>query len=328
MKQNNRALEISGFLEQSGWGDGDIMPFMADFSPRRYARLEKADGKTAILMDADPDQKTPSFVEMAELLRPLRLSSPQIYAAWPERGLVLMEDFGRNNFGRMLDKGVEAKPLYRRAIDVLVELHKNFVAVDYRQLDLPAFGGALFASQVELFLDAYFPYLHGREADKDEAESFRSAWKEALHGIEALPQSLLLRDYMPDNLMDMPDRADAQSVGILDFQDAGLGPIAYDIASLCEVVRRDGGDQLLDEMIGYYHEKAKPALPLEDLRRTCRVLAAQRHMRILGIIVRNVARTGQNEKLQYLPRIKDYLNFLMQNEALMPLKKWCGICGF
>lgn len=321
---NDRALEISAFLEQSGWNDAELMPFMADFSPRRYARLQIFDGKTAILMDADRDQKTPEFLEIAELLRSLNLSSPQIYAAWPEQGLVIMEDFGRDNIGRMLDKGAEAQPLYRRAVDVLVDLHKNFAQMDRTQLDLPAYGGALFASQVELFLDDYFPYIQGREANRDEAESFRAAWKDVLTGIEALPQSLLLRDYMPDNLMDLKDRKGVQSTGLLDFQDAGFGPITYDIASLCEVVRRDTDYRLLGEMVEYYHQQAKPPVPLADLKRACHVLAAQRHMRILGIIVRNVARTGQNEKLQFLPRIREYLNYLMQEEALKAVRKWLG----
>lgn len=318
----NRALEIAAFLEQSGWADAEAAPFLADFSPRRYARLKKPDGQVAILMDADLDQKTVSFIEIDELLRSLSLSAPEIYAALPEQGLVLMEDFGRQNFGRMLDTGADPEPLYKRAVDVLVQLHKNFAAIDKANLDLTAFGGALFASQVELFLDVYIPYAKERDATKDEAEAFRAAWKQALRGVEALPQSLLLRDYMPDNLMDLPDRTGAQSVGLLDFQDAGFGPIAYDLASLCETVRRDGGDVLFDAMIDYYHKQAQPNIELQDLKRACVILAVQRHMRILGVLVRIVARTGQNEKLQYMPRIWDYLRQLLQEEALKPIHDW------
>lgn len=323
----DRALEIAAFLEQNGWGDAEAAPFNADFSPRRYARLTQSDGTTAILMDADTNQKTPSFVEIDELLRSLSLSAPEIYAAYPDEGLVLLEDFGRRNFGRLIDSGEDSKPLYRRAVDLLVELHKKFSAVDKSKLDLPAYGGALFASQVEMFLDDYIPYAKNREASVSEGEGFRAAWKQALRGIEALPQSLLLRDYMPDNLMDLPGREGVQSVGLLDFQDAGLGPAAYDIASLCEMVRRDGGDVVQQDMIVYYHAQMKPALSLQELTTACHILAAQRHMRILGIIVRVVNATGQKDKLQYMPRIWEYLHQLLQDEALRPVREWCEATG-
>ena len=313
----NRALEITEFLSQHGWDTADQMPLEADFSPRRFARLRQEDGRRAILMDADPDQKTPEFTDIAKLLRGVDVSAPNILAFDLEHDLVLMEDFGSRNIGRSLDGGAEALPLYRRATDVLVRIHQRFEPGMAKGLDLPTFGGALFASQVEMFLDEYIPHATGREATREAGESFRAAWKNALKGIEALPQTLMLRDYMPDNLMDLTDGR----VGVLDFQDGGFGPSAYDLASLCEVVRRDGGDALLSEMIAYYHEQAKPALSLTDLTRACHVLAAQRHMRILGIIARR-ARKGQPDKLGYVPRIWAYLRQLLRDEALSPVHDW------
>jgi N-acetylmuramate 1-kinase len=313
----NRALEITTFLTQHGWDTADQMPLEADFSPRRFARLRHDDGRRAILMDADPDQKTPEFVDIAKLLRGVDVCAPEIFAADLEHDLVLMEDFGSRNVGRSLDGGTEAMPLYRRATDVLVRIHQRFEPGMAKGLDLPTFGGALFASQVELFLDAYIPHAVGREATREESEGFRAAWKTALKGIETLPQTLMLRDYMPDNLMELPNG----KIGVLDFQDGGFGPIAYDLASLCEVVRRDGGDKILSDLITYYHEHAKPALSLTELTRACHVLAAQRHMRILGIVARRATK-GQPDKLDYLPRIWRYLRQLLQDEALEPVRDW------
>lgn len=318
----NRPVEIAGFLAQHGWGDALQSDVPADFSPRRYARLKRADGKRAILMDADPDQKTEYFIDIAKFLRSMDISAPEIYAADPAAGLVIMEYLGNQNMGTMLDTGADAKPLYRRAVDVLIHLHATCDTAAVKALDLPVFGGALFASQVELFLDYYFPYAKEREATGEEGAAFRAAWKDVLKGIDALPQSLLLRDFMPDNLMDLPERKDWRSVGVLDFQDAGLGPTAYDLASLCEVVRRDGGDVLLDEMIVYYHQKTAPKISLPDLKNACQILAAQRHMRILGIIARLVQKTGQREKLEFVPRVSGYLSELLKNEKLLPIKKW------
>jgi hypothetical protein len=272
-------------------------------------------------MDADPDQNTSQFVSIAKLLRGLKISAPEIFAANPLRGLVLMEDFGTQNFGRLIDESGEAQPLYRLAIDLLVQLHKTFDKESAKNIDLPIFGGAVFATQAELFLDAYFPLVKKRDATRDECESFRAAWKETLKGIDTLPQTLMLRDFMPDNLMELPNRENFQSVGVLDFQDAGLGPLAYDIASLCEVVRRDGGNQRLDYMVTYYYQQAKPTLSIEELMRTCQILSAQRHVRILGIVAR-LAQKGRKEKLEYIPRILGFLDQLLQNESLISVKIW------
>jgi aminoglycoside/choline kinase family phosphotransferase len=318
----NRALDITTFLAQQGWDAADQWPLDADFSPRRYARLDHPDGKRAWLMDADPDQKTPEFVEIAKLLRELGVYTPEIFAADPENGLVLMEYLGNQNIGRLLDSGAAAKPLYRRATDILIHLHQKFDPATARDLDLPLFGGALFGTQVELFLDYYIPYIKGREAAFEESESFRAAWKTTLKGIEALPQTLMLRDFMPDNLMSMPDN----KIGVLDFQDAGLGPFIYDIASLCEMVRRDGGDAMLTEIIAYYHERVKPALSIAELTRACHILSAQRHMRILGIVARMAAK-GRTDKLAFLPRIQGYLSRLLEDEALKPVREWVRMAG-
>jgi aminoglycoside/choline kinase family phosphotransferase len=314
-------LEITAFLDANGWAGAEVFPFAADFSSRRYARLVNGENKRAVLMDADPNQHTPEFIVIDEALRAIGLSAPEIFAVDPDNNLVLMEDFGGRNFGNLLDSGQDAKLFYKRAVDVLVHLHKNFDVSSARELDISIFGNALFAAQAELFIDYYIPHLKNREATRDEGEAFRAAWKTTLKGIEGLPQSLLLRDFMPDNLMDLPNKNGVASVGLLDFQDAGLGPIAYDIASLCEVVRRDGGEVLLDEMISYFHAEAKPKLPLNDLRTACRILSAQRHMRILGIIAK-LARGGRKEKLVYIPRIRAWLSMLLQDEALKPVRLW------
>jgi aminoglycoside/choline kinase family phosphotransferase len=317
----NRELGIIEFLTRAGWDQVQQTPICADFSSRRFARLERG-GECAVLMDADPDQNTAMFVSIAKVLRDLDLSAPQIYAANADGGLVLMEDFGDRNFGRLMDEGDSAEPLYRRAADVLIRLHKSFDVSRVRGLDMPVFGAALFAAQAELFLDAWFVFAKQREATFEEAESFRAAWKQVLKGIDVLPQTLILRDFMPDNLMDLPGRTEWRSVGLLDFQDGGIGPIAYDLASLCEVVRRDARAGILDELIDYYHERAAPKIAKTDLRRACRILSAQRHMRILGILANRALKTGQRDKLAWAPRTWEYVGELIQDDSLKPVREW------
>jgi hypothetical protein len=313
--------KVSAFLKTAGWNAARITPVHADFSSRRFSRLEKPDGTRAILMQADADQKTAQFVNIAGVLRELDISAPAIYAAAADSSLVLMEDLGTVTFGALLDTGRDGLPLYRRAVDVLVHLHKQFYARLTKKLSLPVFTSALFAEQATLFLDSYFPFAKKRKASPEERESFRAAWLQVLAPLDSLPQTLMLRDYMPDNLMDIPGRADWRSTGLLDFQDGGLGPVAYDLASLCESVRRNASASLLDDMTAYYHQQ-NPVMSVNDLRRVCRVLSAQRHTRVLGIIAKLAENPARRDKLAYVPRIWNYLHGLMQDDALRLVKTW------
>ncbi|MFA4994272.1 MAG: phosphotransferase [Bdellovibrionales bacterium] len=315
---SSRPLEIAAFLEQHQWNRAQTQALCSDFSTRRYARLTNDSGKTAFLMDAEEDQKTPQFVELAKVLRQMGINAPEIYAADGAQGLVLMQDFGSRNIGALLDAGEKPLPYFLRATDVLAKLHREFDPKLTENLGLPLFDTALFTSQSELFLDAYFPVVIGREASDEERKDFCAAWKAVLRPLETMPKSLMLRDVMPDNLMDLPDG----ELGVLDFQDAGIGPIAYDLASLCEEVRRDGGFALLPDVIAHYREGAQNPVSESDLLRACTILSAQRHMRILGIIARLSFKTGQCEKFAFFPRIRHHLQRVLKEPALLPVREW------
>ncbi|MFA5040995.1 MAG: phosphotransferase [Bdellovibrionales bacterium] len=315
---SSRPLDIAAFLDHHGWGNARAQALDGDFSTRRYARLTKDSGESAFLMDADEDQKTPQFLTTAKILRSLGVKAPEIYAADGERGLVLMQDFGTRNVGALLDAGEPPLPYFLRAAEVLAQIHRGFDSAAHKVSDLPIFDAELFTTQVELFLDAYFLISLGREASDEERQDFRAAWQSVLKPLEGLPKSLLMRDYMPDNLMDLPD----SELGVLDFQDAGIGPIAYDLASLCEEVRRDGGFALLPDVVAHYLGIARCSLMESALLRACTILSAQRHMRILGIIARLSFKTGRCDKFAFLPRIRHHIEHVLKEPYLLPVKEW------
>ena len=317
----NRGVEIAGFLAQHKWDDAQQVAFEADFSPRRYARLIKPDGRHALLMDADPDQKTPHFVRIDKVLRQLDISAPEILAADPRAGLVLLEDFGDRNIGKMLDEGQDPVTFFHRAVNVLAHIHRNFKTDMIQDMDLPSFDASRFSDQASLYLEAYFPLQAERPATADERQTFLEAWNKALSILADLPMSLLLRDYMPDNLMDLPEREGIKNLGVLDFQDAGVGTIAYDLASLTEVVRREGREEMLEDVIDFYCQQMNPACGRDMLLTAATALSAQRHTRILGIVVR-LAQKGRSDKLAYLPRIRHHLISRLHHPVLQPVSDW------
>lgn len=317
----HRGLAIAGFLAQQGWDHAVPTPLAADFSSRRYARLVKEDQQSAILMDADEDQKTVSFVHIAKVLEALDISAPRIFAADPIQGLVLMEDFGNHNMGQFIDAGADATGLLKRAVDVLVHLHRTFTPDLLQDVDVPLFNQELFLLQVSLFLDSYVPFYQLHDVTAEVRQAFLAAWQQALVAVEPMPKSLLLRDYMADNLMDLAERPAWRSVGVLDFQDAGIGPVAYDLASLAEKVRRDDTDGRLDELVSYYYAHMNPSYALDDLRAACYVLSALRHTRILGLLM-HMTHRGRPEKQAFIPRVRGALAAQLRHDVLKPVAAW------
>jgi hypothetical protein len=127
--------------------------------------------------------------------------------------------------------------------------------------------------------------------------------------------------------MNMPERKGWRALGLLDFQDAGIGPIVYDLASFCEVVRRDGGDIYLRRVLATYFERMRPSCTWEELLKAATILAAQRHTRILGILGNIAKKQPSSAKLAYLPRVQAYVKHLLQDEALAPFNAWMTVTG-
>jgi aminoglycoside/choline kinase family phosphotransferase len=138
----------------------------------------------------------------------------------------------------------------------------------------------------------------------------------------ALPFStLVLRDYHVDNLMRLPDRPGVRGCGLLDFQDAVLGPPSYDLVSLLEDARRDVPAGLRRDMTERYLA-AFPALDRALFARSAAILAAQRNCKILGIFTRLARRDGKPHYLGHIPRVWRLLSEDLGHPALAPVARW------
>lgn len=290
-----------------------------DASARRYQRLNPIGRAPLILMQApDPARDLVPFVTVAELLRPLGLSVPAILAVNAEAGLMLLEDFGDAAFTRCLDLGAPPEPLYRLAVDVLIRLHQGFVAGPAAAA-LPVFDLGRFLDQAMLFADLIPPAITGRPLPPAARLEFETAWREILPGALTRP-TLLLRDYHAGNLMHLPDRPGVRACGLLDIQDAGIGPAAYDLVSLIEDARRDLVPALAGSLVGHYRA-AFPDLDAVAFRRSWSVLAAVRHTRVIAVFQR-LAGQGKPGYLGHTPRVWRYLAAALARPELEPLTRW------
>ena len=136
----------------------------------------------------------------------------------------------------------------------------------------------------------------------------------------ALP-ILVLRDYHVDNLMLLPGRAGVKACGLLDFQDAVIGPATYDLVSLLEDARRDVPPRLQSAMIERYLA-AFPALDRQNFAASYAVMGAQRNAKIVGIFTRLCRRDGKPHYLRHIPRVWRLLEQDLQHPALTPIRVW------
>jgi N-acetylmuramate 1-kinase len=346
-----RLEAIAAFLDQSGVKPGVRVSYLqGDASARAYARTELK-GRSVILMDSprQPDgppvrdglpysrvahlaEDVRPFVAIAGVLKAAQLSVPDIYHSNLERGLLLLEDFGDGVFGQELSRGAPQADLWRQGVDTLLALRNVPVPASLPLPDgssycLPRQDRASLQIEAELLIDWYWPAVKGTAIMDAARQDFLQIWNALFDTLLALPTGWTLRDYHSPNLISLPERSGARRAGIIDFQDALVGPAAYDLVSLLQDARVDVAAALEHELLHYYCEKAAASQSTFDraaFEFSYAAFGAQRNTKILGIFARLAKRDGKPGYLRHVPRLWDYLDRDLAHPDLTALKAWYG----
>ena len=178
--------------------------------------------------------------------------------------------------------------------------------------------------EIELLLDWYFPKFNV-DVSSDMRETYARLWRESLAPAIEAASTWVLRDYHSPNLLWLPEREGVQRIGLLDFQDAVMGPAAYDVASLLQDARVDVPEKLEMALLAHYlraRHVADPAFDATNFAMLYATLAAQRASKILGIFARLEKRDHKPQYLRHLPRVWGYLQRSLAHPALASLKAW------
>lgn len=337
---------VHRFLDRSGFGVATRQRIQGDASTRSYERLVR-DGASYILMNAPkrPDgpavrdgkpysviahlaESVTPFIALARGLHERGFSAPKIFAADGGDGLVVLEDLGNE----LVVDGEPPAPIearYAVAADVLAALHQLTLpdtlpvspGVTYK---VPRYDIDSMLIEVELLLDWYLPKLEAKVLPFQRA-AYGTLWREALKpALDAKP-TWVLRDYHSPNLLWLPEREGTARIGLLDFQDAVLGPGAYDVASLLQDARVDVPEKLEITLLSRYMRTRHAADANFDAGQFARLyatMATQRASKILGIFARLEQRDGKPQYLRHLPRVWGYLQRSLAHPALAPLRAW------
>ena len=343
-----RIAMVRSFLEESGFAEARRQRMQGDASTRIFERLT-LNNQTTILMNAPPQPDGPAvrdgkpysaiahlaedtvpYVAIAAALRERNLSAPEVLHADPTRGLIIMEDLGEH---RIVD-GDPPQPIevrYETAIDLLVSLHRrklpNLLQVSPQvQYQVPRYDMAAFLIEAELLLDWYLVRTNRPVADTVR-HAFLTRWREALMPAIQGPATWVLRDFHSPNLLWLPERADIARIGLVDFQDALIGPPAYDVASLLQDARVDVPEEMEVALLSRY-ARARAGdwrFDTTTFTRLYAALAAQRATKILGIFARLDQRDGKPQYLRHMPRIWTYLQRALAHPGLANLRAWYSV---
>jgi len=310
---DSRARARAAFLRIVGMEDSRLDPLPVDASNRRYFRLAGPRPST-LLMDAPPPHEDiRPFIRVARHLAKLGLSPPAIYETDEAQGFALIEDFGEATYTRLLDAGADAAPLFTAACDALIVLHRDPRGAE---IAAPAYDDAKMLEEVTELPDWYGLAITGRKLPADATETFVGLWRTLLGRLPRPEIGLVLLDYHVDNLMALPGRKGGAACGLLDFQDARIGPMPYDLMTLLRNERRGIDADLSQALYSRYMSLARPADP--DLFGVWyRVLAAQRYSKVLGRFARLTLRDGRDGYLRYLPRVAALLAAALDDEPLL-----------
>ena len=289
------------------WLENDLLMLVdscelasSDASFRRYFRIKTPEG-SFVVMDAPPDKEnTETFIRVAELLAQIKVNVPIIFQQNTVEGFLLLEDFGSQCFLDQLSLE-NATALYSSAFDALL-LMQSQTAIE--RFGLPAYNEALLQRELVIFEEWF---LHESLDTPIPAETWTHFSEVLINSALEQPLVCVHRDYHSRNLMFLTD----DSPGIIDFQDAVIGPITYDLVSLLRDCYISWSPELIEQWRNDYYQRLI-ALDLitvspEQFKRWFDLMGLQRHLKAIGIFSRLHLRDGKSTYLNDIPRTLTYV---------------------
>ena len=293
-------LRLQWTRQALGDGSASLRRASNDASFRSYWRTTSA-GREWIVMDAPPDREDiRPWLDVAQRLGRAGLHVPEIQAADPQRGFVLMEDLGDRILLPELNR-TNADRLYGQAMDALLAMQQHADTTG-----LPDYDEARLVAEMELMPEWFLKRHLGFTPGCEQWDVVESAFRVLVTSAQAQPQVFVHRDYHSRNLL----VTERDSPGVIDFQDAVRGPVTYDLVSLLRDCYIEWPDAQVRAWAGEYREKLAAAgfkVPDEEtFLRAFDLMGLQRHIKVLGIFCRLWYRDGKAGYLQDLPLVWKY----------------------
>ncbi|MEJ2685668.1 MAG: phosphotransferase [Gammaproteobacteria bacterium] len=297
----------SWLQDELGLGDVALVPASGDASFRRYFRVQTGE-RSYIAVDAPPEREdSRPFVDIAHRFANLGLNVPEILEADLQRGLLLVTDLGTRDYLSALD-GNTADRLYGDALGALLVIQACGPCAD----ELPPYDRELLLREMRLFPDWFLSRHLSLALSSAETQLLADAFQRLADAALSQPQVCVHRDFHSRNLL----VTERRNPGILDFQDAVIGPVTYDLVSLLRDAYIAWPREQVESWALGYHDLALQSGVLrdtdspEDQARFLRWfdwMGVQRQLKVAGIFARLYHRDAKAGYLADIPRTVGYL---------------------
>ena len=290
----------------------ESLTFLAgDASPRKYYSILQGHMNNVLMLDNDL-KNMDNFIYLTKKLKN-HVSVPKIIYNLRDSGILILENFNSNKYGELLSSS-NRNYLYKNAIDALIYMHKKKLQIKLCSYDL-----VTFFKESNLFFDWYIDKYRKKYAEEKKS-FFNNIFKNFLEKTNRIPNVFVHRDYHIDNLFLLENKKKHFKCGWIDYQDALYGPCVYDLVSIIQDARINVEKELEDYLINYYLDEFK-FINRYDFFFSYRVIAIQRHLKVLGIFSRLSKRDKKSNYKKHIPRVLRLLKNNLEYSEFDSLKK-------
>jgi len=293
----NLNSDIHKFIEMNVDSEFSITKASEDASFRKYYRVQDKD-KTSILMVAPPDKEPlDQFLFLAKSLKDRSAKAPKVYAFDHQLGVILQEDFGTCSLMQYYQEhdNENNQLIFNKLNETIIHLQKRC-----SDIDLPIYSSKILIDELSLFHEWYLKGLDFKQNKLEDIYSF------LLTNIEKQNKKFLHRDFHCRNLLIQDDQ-----ICLIDFQDALIGPITYDLVSFLKDAYHKKNDFLIMDVCIKFWELARSNFDVPtdfgDFFIDFEMMGVQRHLKILGIFKRLYLRDGKKQYLNDIPLVENYV---------------------
>lgn len=299
-KQQWASTAMSVPLEQLG-----IEPMIGDASSRLFFRVKSTTSSHRygiIMYTPQGFDAIKRFCDVAKMIYANGICTPVIKHVDIHRKLVLVSDMGSSTLMQSYRHGDLVPQL--KALDLLLQcqLRMNRDATHW-----PIMSKDVLANEMLLFVDWYCDALLKKPLNFEEKKAFQALSDHMIHRCLSQRSVWVHRDYHARNLV----CSSTGQLSIVDFQDAMIGPISYDVVSLLKDCYHDLREHDFYRLIRAYYTKAQQFglmdIPMKTFLDDIDIMGMQRHLKCLGIFARLYIRDHKPHYLVYLPRVMNYL---------------------
>ena len=296
---STREQELTTWLSDKGYDSLSLSILSADASFRQYYRVNKNNISYAV-MDCPPeDESLDTFLKITDKLQQAKLNVPEIFDCDLTKGFLVITDFGDDLYSKKLnDETVYC--LYTDALEAIVKMQTKVDCTGLKDFD------SFYEDENNLFLDWFLKKHLKIELDSTSSTQINTEFNKINNILKSIPKTFVHRDYHSRNLL----ITDLNNPGIIDYQDAVIGPVTYDLVSLlkdCYVTWNDG---LVEDMLESFFTRMKSDTinNISDFRYWFEITGLQRHIKAIGIFSRLNYRDGKSSYLQDIPRTYAYMD--------------------